>query len=155
MVTVTHDALSSNDLVNGVLWDGWKWQDVGTPLSFTYFFAEDGGVSWTQFAKTAYVTALGTYAQFANITFSETAVRADATFVENLVTHAQQLGAVGSHDTPQGADSANTRILDATHSSSLAINQAGGYYTIDYSGWGGPSDWTTGLIPSGGSPVWR
>ena len=150
MVTVTHDALSSNDLVNGVLWDGWKWQDGGTPLSFTYFFAEDGGVSWTQSAKTALVTALGTYAQVANITFSETAVRADATFVENLVTHAQQPGAVGSHDTPQGAASANTRILDGTHSASLAINQAGGYYTIDYSGWGGPADWTAGLIASGG-----
>jgi len=150
MVTVTHGALSSNDLVNGVLWDGWKWQDGGTPLIVTYFFAEDGGVSWTQSAKTALTNALGTYAQVANITFSETAVRADANFVESLVTHAQQLGAVGSHDTPQGAASANNRILDATHSSSLAINQAGGYYTIDYSGWGGPADWTAGLIASGG-----
>ena len=47
MATVTHGALSSNDLVNGILWDGWKWQDGGTPLNLTYFFAEDGGVSWT------------------------------------------------------------------------------------------------------------
>ena len=150
MATVTHGALSSNNLVNGVLWDGWKWQDGGTPLSLTYFFAEDGGVSWTQSAKTALTTAFGTYAQVANITFSETAVRADANFVENLLTHAQQLGAVGSHDTPQGAASANTHIIDGTHSSSLAINQAGGYYTIDYSSWGGPSDWTADLVPSGG-----
>ena len=110
MATVTHGALSSNNLVNGVLWDGWKWQDGGTPLNITYFFAEDGGVSWTQSAKTALATAFGTYAQVANITFSETAVRADADFVENLLTHAQQLGAVGSHDTPQGAASANTHI---------------------------------------------
>src|SRR5690242_5972206 len=100
MVTVTHDALSSNDLVNGVLWDGWKWQDGGTPLNISYFFAEDAGVSWTQFAKTGLVNALGTYAQVANITFSETAVRADANFVENLATHAQMVGLVGVHDTP-------------------------------------------------------
>ena len=150
MATVTHGALSSNDLVNGVLWDGWKWQDGGTPLSLTYFFAEDGGVSWTQFARTALTTALGTYAQVANITFSETTVRADANFVESLLTHAQQLGAVGSHDTPQGAASAGTHVIDGTHSSSLAINQAAGYYTLDYSSWGGPSDWTADMVPSGG-----
>ena len=132
MVTVTHGALSSNNLVNGILWDGWKWQDGGTPLNITYFFAEDGGVSWTQSAKTALITAFDTYSQVANITFSETAVRAEANFVESLLTHGEQPDAVGSYGVPQGAESARTHVIDGTHSSSLAINQSAGYYTKDH-----------------------
>lgn len=153
MVAVTQGSLSGNSMVNGVLWDGWKWTNSGSPIVLNYFFASDGGRAWTTVEKTAYQGALAQWASVANISFAETNSRASANLVENILTDAQMQSATGSsgvfgfHDTPEQAASAHSNN-GSGYTSNLATNQAGGYY--NYQSMGQTSGWTAAQLSDGG-----
>ncbi len=157
MTSILHGALTSNGIVNGVLWDGWKWTNGGSPVALSYYFANDGGQRWGEagnglpLEKEAYRNALATWASVANISFVETTNRANANLVENILSSAEMTsftgssGTVGLHDTPQQANAAHTYNIDGLHSASFTLNQAGGFYNYQSLG---QTSWTNSqLVP--------
>lgn len=104
MATSTQGGLSSNPMINGLLWNGWKWDQT----NLTYFFADDH-YAWTTEEKDSYANAIQSWAAVSNLTFSEVASRSGADFVELQVNTSQMAsvynsaGAQGFHETPDPA----------------------------------------------------
>jgi serralysin len=151
MATITVGNLTSNSIVNGVLWNGWKWTSPSGPTNITYIFANDGGLGWLPYEKTAYQNALSAWSNVANVTFTQTLIKSSANFVENIISDAQMLYTTGSyasgfHDTPQTAVGSQVNQLSSTKASILLPGQAGGYYNYQSGG----VVWTESELSQGG-----
>lgn len=107
---------SSNPHLDAIQWGGWMWTDGnpsdGTNITFligpggidiTGVFGF-GGVSfdWITYEIVAYVTALQTWANVANITFTPVGTYEEADLVEFIYGDASG-GILGVHETPEGA----------------------------------------------------
>lgn len=84
---------------------GVSWTSLGYSNHITYFFDNTGGLVWTAVEKAAYVSAIRSWADVANITVAEAGSAGSARLVESLVTTAflegqYGSGVVGVHDTP-------------------------------------------------------
>jgi serralysin len=125
----------NQDLIDGILWGGWHWQTPGSATAnVTYYFAGPGEFGsfdsgWNTIEKTAYRNAVQSWANVANITFSETGSRFSATFIEHTARFSSP-GNLGQHETPETGSPAH------------------GYYNWQGFGW----DWsnTNGGLQVGG-----
>ena len=94
---------SSNVYLLAIQWEGWRWSDgpsAGTEI--TYFFRNgEFGQTWQNFERSAYQAALVTWANVADVSFTQVFSYAQANFVEDLRSRASYLG---SHETPEDAD---------------------------------------------------
>ena len=99
-------------------WGGWRWDDgLVSGTNITYFFAPDGqslsaarfglpvspGTSstWTVGQQNAYRAVLQTWADVANITFTEVSSYSTANLVEHVFLDLNATGILGAHATPQ------------------------------------------------------
>jgi Ca2+-binding RTX toxin-like protein len=126
MATGTQMSLSSNSLVNGLLWDGWKYDTT----HLTYYFADDH-YSWTELEKSSYVTAMASWTFVVDLTTSESQTRSAADFVEIQVDNDQmantyQISAQAFHETPDGS---NTNLANSSQNPNIGANEINGVYS--------------------------
>ena len=111
---------SGNAMLDGILWGGSHWPSS----NITYYFAHAYEFSsfdsnWTSVEQNAYRTALQSWANVANLTFTEVSSAASATFIEHSVARAffSSGNTLGRHETPDTEAPAD------------------GYYNYDGRGW--------------------
>ena len=93
---------SGNAMLDGILWGGWHWSSS----NITYYFAHQNEFSdfygfdrnWSNVEQAAYRAALQSWANVANLTFTEVSSPGSATFIEHVVP--QSFGTYGQHDAP-------------------------------------------------------
>ncbi|MDO6964557.1 matrixin family metalloprotease [Rhizobium alvei] len=145
MATSTQGALSSNSMINGLLWNGWSWDQT----SLTYFFADDH-YAWTQEEKDSYANAIQSWAAVSNLSFSEVTSRAAADFVELQVNSAQmvsiynQAGSQAFHETP---DPSLWSLANSSQNSSIGSGEVNGVYSWQL---GDDVAWTGNPLLAGG-----
>ena len=94
---------SGNAMLDGILWGGFHWGS-----SITYYFAHNGeftgfDTNWTSTEQNGYRSALQSWANVANITFTEVFSPGSATFIGHSVPNGFfGGGTLGQHDTPDG-----------------------------------------------------
>jgi hypothetical protein len=109
---------SSNVYLNALQWGGWRWDDGAAVVgaNITYFFAPSGvdlnaeysssdygtSMTWTAAEQSAYRAALQTWANVANITFTEVSTYGAANLVEHVYSNNYWVGG-GFHDSPESA----------------------------------------------------
>jgi Ca2+-binding RTX toxin-like protein len=145
MATVTSGSLSSNTIVNGILWNGWKWTSGSGTTVINYYFSSDGADSgvqgWSTNEKAAFRAALSTFSAVCNVSFNEVNTRASANFIESVIGEAQLPagwgGLYGRHEWPEKASTTHDSFLGPSFPT-FGPNQAGGYYNYQMSGshWG-------------------
>ena len=115
---------TSNIMLNGILWGGHQWLPVGGPTTVTYYFAHadefiPGERDWGSIEQDAYRAALQSWANVANLHFTEVFNSASAGLIEHVVPHTfwSQNGILGEHETPNLAPPLN------------------GYYNFEGVGW--------------------
>ena len=67
---------SGNAMLDGILWGGWHWSASGSTTAITYYFAHNNEFSgfdtnWTSTEQAGYRSALQSWANVANLTFTE------------------------------------------------------------------------------------
>ena len=78
---------SGNAMLDGILWGDWRWPSSDV----TYYFAhqnegfEGYSRNWSSVEQNAYRTALQSWANVANVTFTEVSSPGSATFIEHVV----------------------------------------------------------------------
>ncbi len=93
---------SGNAMLDGILWGGSQWPSS----NITYYFAHQNEFSgfdsnWSSVGQNAYRAALQSWANVANITFTEVSSPGSATFIEHSVSGAYfGYTFFGSHYTP-------------------------------------------------------
>jgi Ca2+-binding RTX toxin-like protein len=131
---VVHQSVSSNPVLNGILWDGWRWDFGVGPKAFTYFLSSDGGIAWNATERAAYVSALSGWLDVVDLDITAAISRESATWVENVATGDQMVFMAGSsavfafHDTPEQANAATSQLIDLDHTAQFAAGQVGGFY---------------------------
>ena len=115
---------TSNIMLNGILWGGHQWLPVGGPTTVNYYFAHadefiPGERDWGSIEQAAYKAALQSWANVANLHFTEVFDSASAGLIEHVVPHTfwDQNGVLGEHQTPNLAPPLN------------------GYYNFEGVGW--------------------
>ena len=94
---------SGNAMLDGILWGGFHWGS-----SITYYFAHNGEFSgfdtnWTSTEQNGYRAALQSWANVANIMFTEVSTPGSATFIAHSVANGfVGGGTLGQHETPDG-----------------------------------------------------
>ena len=94
---------SGNAMLDGILWGGFHWGS-----SITYYFAHNGELSgfdtnWTSTEQNGYRAALQSWANVANIMFTEVSTPGSATFIAHSVANGfVGGGTLGQHETPDG-----------------------------------------------------
>lgn len=146
MASATQVSLSGNTIVNGVLWDGWKWSSS----TLSYYFANDH-VTWEVHEKTAYEQAIQQWAAVSGLQFSESANRAGADFVE-LQADGNQMNSIygqgsttfGFHESP---DPTYISIANSSQNANIGTNELNGVYNWQLMGM---NPWTAGSLGPGG-----
>ena len=150
----TQAAASGNPLVNGLLWNGWKWSFADPSRTLSYYLAEDTGHLWSPQETAAYAAALGSWATVANLNFTQTLSRSDATFVENVSKGDQMLALTGSgsvvafHEFPLAALTEHRLLIDDDHQADYLVGQTGGVYNAQ--ALGHTSGWSPSELNDGG-----
>lgn len=132
MAASNQAVLTDNSMVNGVLWDGWKW----SAAYMTYYFADDH-YAWTADDKVAYSKAINALTFVNNLTFTETTDRAAADFVEIQVDSSQMASIYNSqglqafHETP---DPGTTNIAAPSGNPNIGANETNGVYNWELPG---------------------
>jgi Ca2+-binding RTX toxin-like protein len=131
---VIHGPISSNPLINGLLWDGWHWDFGSGARTISYLLASDTGIGWTTEETASYYRALSNWSFVTDVHVAPAASALDATFIENISTADQMINMSGSssviafHDVPQDGFQAHSQFIDLTHTANYAVGQAGGFY---------------------------
>ena len=110
---------SSNLYLNAIQWGGWVWSDPNPDTdttNITYYFGPSGqdldsriesgwgtSSSWLDYEKAAYRHALQTWANVADITFTEVFSSDQANLVEFVTRSATSDEDLGLHFTPEHA----------------------------------------------------
>jgi Ca2+-binding RTX toxin-like protein len=100
---------SGNTYIDALLWGGWHWADSsaapGQPVEIKYFL-KDGARAWSATQAGYFATALQTWSDVANITFTRIDSQSAADLVESLAgDSALGDGTLGVHGTPDSAAS--------------------------------------------------
>ncbi|MEZ5774812.1 MAG: M10 family metallopeptidase C-terminal domain-containing protein [Hyphomicrobiaceae bacterium] len=110
MVASIQIPLTTNGLMNGLLWDGWRWSTGLASTDIPVFFSDAGGNGWLADEANSYVRAANAWSSVANVTFSLAPSEGAATFRESILTDGQMQSVTGSpgvfglHFTPDNGD---------------------------------------------------
>lgn len=132
---------SSNVYLNAIQWGGWEWTD-GAPIgtSINYFFGGSGqtlssvlgnsittSVAWQSYQQTAYRNALQTWANVANITFTQVfSYPSNPTdgLVEFVYSNSSS-SILGIHQTPRDANSSDGTAWAGYNTAGAGFNSTG------------------------------
>ncbi len=151
------NVLPLNDPYIGALeWGGYVWTNTGNfrdPVHITYFLSSDtahGGTAWTSVESAAYVNALQSWANVANITISAASDAASADLIGHSVPASTLPGLYGEHGTPEDAYQSTDQ-----YDGDLLLggrSYAHGYFNYEAFGWDYANP--NGGLSVGGNGYW-
>jgi serralysin len=122
-------ALSGNTFIDAILAGGARWSSGSSPVSVSYALV-DGSAAWTVDQKAAFASALQTWSNVANVTFTSTAA-AGANLVETMKSSADMGNSLATHNEPTAGATSTQGTYNSGAMTAGGIAQ-GGYDYVTF-----------------------
>ena len=99
-------AFSGNIFIDAILAGGARWSSGSSPVTVSYTLV-DGSAAWSSAQKAAFASALQTWSNVANMSFTATASSIGTNLVETMKSAADMGSSLATHNEPPAAITVN------------------------------------------------